>query len=106
MKTFTINKKVYQSREVTFGDMRTLERMGINVFAMGDESQIFNTISGFLAMYTGLSLDEMDNEINEHLINGGSIEELAEVMNEALKESRFFQSLNKRAEKEVPASKK
>ena len=43
-------------------------------------------------------MDAADNEIQEHVINGGNLDGIFEAVTEAMNESRFFQALNKRAE--------
>ena len=41
-------------------------------------------------------VEKAGREIEMHIQNGGSIEEILKIINEAIKESGFFQSLSKK----------
>jgi len=49
-------------------------------------------------MCMGVKADQAGEEIEKHILNGGTMEEIADVLRQAVEESGFFQALSKRAE--------
>ena len=49
--------------------------------------------------------DIRDNEMNEHIINGGDLGDISEAFVESLSESRFFQAMVANATKETETQK-
>lgn len=98
MRTFLINNKRYIAKEFTFGAVRQLESNGLSLTDV--QNKPMTLAAAYLAFCAGINMDAADNEIQEHVINGGNLDGIFEAVTEAMNESRFFQALNKKAEAE------
>lgn len=96
MNTFVINNKRYIAKELTFGAVRQFENNGLSLSDISKKPM--SLASAYLAFCSGTSIDFADNEIQEHVINGGNLDGVFEAVTGAMNESRFFQALNKKAE--------
>lgn len=102
MKKFTVNGKEYNAKELTYGDIRKMESFGLNLMTdiTSIQAKVFSYTSGYLAICGGFSLEVADNEMNEHIINGGDFTDISEAFVDSLSNSRFFQAmLNSATEK-------
>ena len=102
MRTFLINNKRYIAKEFTFGAVRQLESNGLSLTDV--QNKPMTLAAAYLAFCAGINMDAADNEIQEHVINGGNLDGIFEAVTEAMNESRFFQALNKKTEEveEIP----
>lgn len=91
----TINGHIYPTKEITFNTVCRFEEMGIPMAEIEEKSIMF--IRAYAAMCMGKKADQAGEEIENHIINGGSMDDIAEVLKEAVEESGFFQALSKRA---------
>ena len=109
MKMIILNGTSYPAKEITFNDFCTFEDMGIDIQTM-DKKPL-----SFLRTYIALCmkntdfvdaslLDKAGTEIEKHIENGGSIEDLLESMSEAIQNSGFFRPQLSTTEKETPKS--
>lgn len=96
MNTFVINNKRYVAKELTFGAIRQFENNGLSLSDISNKPM--SLASNYLAFCSAMNIDAADNEIQEHVINGGSLEGVFDAVMGAMNESRFFQALNKKAE--------
>lgn len=103
MKTFTVNGKEYKAKEFDFNLMCDLEDMGISIADVEKKPTV--ALRAYFALCTGKGKDFAGKEIGEHIVNGGSLEDVANVMTEAMENSDFFRSLNETAEAENAKSK-
>lgn len=104
MEKFTINNRVVQAKEIDFNFVCMLEVEGIELAKMG--KSFMNIIKVYVAYCMGVDADVAGNEINQHMLNGGNLNELTEVLSKKMDESDFFHALSKNAEKENPADQK
>ena len=95
---------MYPTKEITFNTVCQFEDMGIPMSEIESKSIMF--IRAYAAMCMGKEADQAGEEIEKHIMNGGSMEDLAEVLRQAVEESGFFQALSKRAETEDSESQK
>lgn len=95
-KEIVINGKVYPTKEITFNTVCQFEDMGIPMSEIEAKSIMF--VRAYAAMCMDKKADQAGDEIEKHVMNGGSIDELADVLRQAVEESGFFQALSKRAE--------
>jgi hypothetical protein len=95
-KEIVINGKMYPTKEITFNTVCQFEDMGIPMSEIEAKSIMF--VRAYAAMCMGKKADQAGEEIEKHIMNGGSMEDLAEVLRQAVEESGFFQALSKRAE--------
>lgn len=103
MKTFTLNGKVYQAKEFGFNVMCDFEERGISLEDI--EKKPMSMMRYYIALCMNSSDDVAGTEIEAHLINGGKLEDIANLLSDAMENSGFFQALSKRTEKKAPASK-
>lgn len=95
-KFFTINNKRYTAKEFTFGTIRQFEGLGL---AMSEiQKKPMTMVSAYLSYCGNMDIDKADEEINEHVINGGNFDEVLKIIGDGMIESRFFQALNKKQE--------
>ena len=104
MRTFTINKVTYTASLFDFNMVCELEDRGISLEKA--QERPLSMMRAYLAVSSGMSDDEAGNEIQKHLINGGEINDILDVIRKEMEESDFFQALSKGAEKETPKTQK
>lgn len=97
-KEIVINGKSYPAKEITFNSVCQFEGMGIPMSEIEEKSIMF--IRAYAAMCMGKKVDQAGEEIEKHIMNGGSMDDIASVLRQAVEESGFFQALSKRAETE------
>lgn len=101
-RTFTINGKLYQAREITFNTICELEDAGVSLTEI--ESKPISTVRSYLAVCAGGNKEAAGKEIEQHIINGGSLDEIMTAFREELADSDFFQALTKAANEETQES--
>jgi len=94
-----INGKNYKIPELSFNTMCQLEDMGVSLTGM--DKKILSTVRGFLALAMGGDLEKAGKEMEEHLANGGGLEEMMTEINKAVESSGFFRALNTTTEKKT-----
>lgn len=104
MKTFVVNGKEYRAKEFDFNLICDLEDMGI---AMSDIAEKpMSTVRAYFALCTGRGKSYAGKEMEQHIVNGGSFDDVIIAMNEEMEKSDFFRNLNKTEETEIAESKK
>ena len=98
MKTFTINGKEYKSKMVDFNFVCDLEDMGVSI--VDGNAKNMSLIRGYFGLCAGISKEKAGKEIQDHLKNGGKLEDFSDVLKEELENSEFFQSLREGAEED------
>lgn len=98
-RTFTINGKLYQAREITFNAICELEDAGVSLTEI--ESKPISTVRSYFAICLGGNKEYAGQEIEKHIINGGSLDEIMTAFREELADSDFFQALTKTANEET-----
>lgn len=88
-KTFIINEKTIVARDFDFNMLADLDEMGI------DAQMVFKSpmsaCRAYLALCLNITKEEAGNELQAHMLKGGSVEELLTAFAEKLSESDFFQ---------------
>lgn len=95
--TFTINNVVYTAKEFDFNTVCDLEESGVSLEEM--QKKPTSAVRAYFALCTGGSIDDAGRELQEHIINGGTLNELTQAMVAEMNESDFFQALSKRTKK-------
>ena len=95
----TVNGKNYKFPELTFNAMCELEDMGVSLTDLEQKPML--TLRGFLALAMG-SVETAGKELEAHIVNGGSLDELAKELTRAVNDSGFFRALATNAGKENP----
>lgn len=88
-KTFTINGKKVVAKDFDFNMVADIEEMGM------DMEKVFksptSSCRAYLALCLGITKEEAGMEIQEHLKNGGDLQELIVAFADKLNNSDFFQ---------------
>ena len=104
MKTFTVNGKEYRAKAFDFNLMCDFEDMGISLADM--TSKPMAVIRAYFSLCTGKGKEFAGKEMEQHIVNGGSFDDVIIAMNEEMEKSDFFRNLNKTEETEIAESKK
>ena len=101
-----INGKNYEELEIDFNAVCELEDMGIKIFNLkGVSGAKLARAYTALCMGGAEMLDAAGEEINQHIINGGKLDEITAAFGKAVQDSGFFQALKATAEKKNTAIK-
>lgn len=87
--TITINGKNYESKKFDFSALIKLEECGVSLQDFESTNKPLTLIVALTAWVMDCSKEKATKEINEHLMNGGKLEDLTKVI-EVLKDSDFF----------------
>lgn len=86
----TINRKEYTRPILNFVNMAKLENWGFSLDKMADRPL------GFLSAFVALALDGTPEDgaraIDEHIKNGGTLDDLTAELNKSIEESSFFKA--------------
>jgi hypothetical protein len=103
MNRFTVNEKTYTAKEFDFNLVCDLEDMGVSMDKAKEKP--LSMVRAYFALCTGRGKEYAGKEMQEHLVNGGSFDDISEVMGKEMENSDFFRSLNKGEETENAESK-
>lgn len=106
MATVKINQKNYAVPELTFRHSKFMEQMGLPVEGMLSKSYIFTAVSAFTAIVAECDSDRADHLIEQHVLGGGTLEDIYKAYVTALSESGFFRKLLHLDEQEKKQGKK
>ncbi len=93
MENFIINGKKHQAKELDFNFVCLLGENGIELQDIS--KKILPTIRVYAAYCMDADMDYAGNEINEHIIKGGTINDLVDVFSAKADDSDFFRALGK-----------
>lgn len=92
MNTMIINGREYKTRSFGFNEVCELEEVyGIGLEEFQKKPMPF--LRAYIAMSTGLPKEVAGNEIEQHLIKGGKLEDMLSAIAKELEESGFFRAL-------------
>lgn len=97
-KSFKINDKTYKPQEITFNTIAEMEDAGFDMSNFN--KKMLSSIRSYFCVCSGLDVDDAGIEMEEHIKNGGDMQDLIACFQEAMERSDFIQALNKRAENE------
>ena len=100
MKTIQINGNKYQGAEMTFNNVCRMEEMDAPITYGAKVS--FSMLRAYLALCMNTSKENAGEELEKHIVNGGTMDELSEVMADAIENSDFFRKLQETATEETP----
>lgn len=100
-KIVHINGKTYRAAEMTFNNVCRMEEMDAPV-TLGQKVS-FSLIRGYAALCMNTSKENAGEELEKHVLNGGSMDELYEAMAEAIDTSDFFRKMSEDKEQDVAA---
>lgn len=102
MKTFNVNGKEYKAKAFDFNLMCDLEDMGVSIADMPNKPM--TVVRAYFALCTGKGKEFAGKEMEQHLINGGTFDDVVNTMSEEMEKSDFFRSLNKTEEQKTTKS--
>lgn len=88
-----INGKEYKNVPITFNTFCKLEEMGVDIKSI--ESKMFMSARAYAVLCMKKPAAIAGEEIEKHVINGGSINDIVEPFVKELEKSDFFQALAK-----------
>lgn len=103
MKTFTVNGKEYKAKAFDFNLVCDLEDMGISIEDMGKKPMA--VVRAYFALCAGKGKEFAGKEMEAHIINGGSFDDVVSAMSEEMEKSDFFRTLQQTSETENGKSK-
>lgn len=102
--TFKINGTTYTAKEFDFNTVCDLEDIGISISDM--QKKPVATARAYFALCIGGDVERAGDELQQHMIDGGNLNDLVNAMVGAMNDSDFFQALTKRQEKKATTSKR
>ena len=86
---FTINGTEYEGAKYDYNTHCDMKDMGVDISKFTKNPE--GIIRAYLAVSSGMDLRMAGDEINEHIINGGSLDGIMEALANEVNNSGFFQ---------------
>lgn len=99
MNTFEVNGITCTAREFDFNALVEFDNYGISIQDVADKPFAF--IRAYVAYCMHTDLEEAGKAINDHVVSGGKLDQIFEVINTEMEKSGFFHALSNEP-KEVP----
>lgn len=99
VQTFLLNGKLYHAKAFDFNMMCDLEEIGISL--EDADKKPMSLIRTYIAMCMNANKEYAGKEIEAHLVNGGTFDDIMDVMKEEMEKSDFFRSIGK-SEETIP----
>lgn len=96
-----INGKHYNSVPLDFNAVCKLEDMGVDISSV--DEKVMTTARAYAALCMRKPLNLAGEEIEKHVMNGGTLNEIFEAFSAEVEKSGFFQALQKQAENAAQA---
>ena len=99
MVKVTINDTVYTVPELDFNAVCALSEYGVDIMnSKAMRKNVVNSARAIVAWIMDVEPEEAGNEIQAHVVNGGTLEAIFEAFGKAVEESGFFSAMaNKKA---------
>jgi len=101
---FTLNEKEYEGAKYNYNTSCAFEEMGVSIADFAKKPQ--SIIRAYVAISGGMEVEEAGNEIEQHVIKGGNLDEVSDVLMKEMQDSGFFKSLQELAKDKTPKGKK
>lgn len=98
-----INNKNYVVPELGFKHMTKLEDMGFVMDEVLRKNKSFSLVAGFVAIVVDCDREHAEYLCEQHVLGGGSFENIQSAFIEAMEKSAFFKKLLGLGEKQVKA---
>lgn len=89
-RVITVNKKTYIAKPFDFNMLCDLEDMGVSLEKAQEKPM--SMVRAYFAICTGKGKEFAGKEMEAHLINGGSFDDVVEAMSEEMNNSDFFKA--------------
>lgn len=104
MSKFVVNGNEYKAKEFDFNLICDLESMGISLEKANEKPM--SMVRAYFAFCAGKSETFAGREMQAHIVNGGSFEDVTKAMSEAMERSDFFRTLQETAENQTEQAEK
>lgn len=95
METIIINEKEYKLKQINFGAICQLEKLGLSITSLQNiQENYFSAIQSLTAFVIGCDKEKASEEIENHIAKGGSLNDFTPLF-EMITNSDFFQNLSK-----------
>lgn len=94
-----INGRKFKAAEITFGTVRKLINLGVDFKNIN--KNMLTVVSAYVQVSTGLSEVAVDELIQKHVLNGGDLYGILDVLIAEMDDSDFFQALAKTEQTET-----
>lgn len=96
--TFKLNNKDYNAKKLDYNAVCDLYDLGTDISTLSNGIN-FSSIRNFIAVLIFNNDTELaGKEINDHIVNGGKLEDIVEIITKSVEDSGFFQALGKSTE--------
>lgn len=100
MKNFEINGKKYVTKDFDFNLVCDLADRGVDISkSLGNPLAL---VRAYVSICSGLPMETAGKEIQEHIINGGNINDIMGIISNEIDKSDFFRYLNQNQEQKTP----
>lgn len=93
MSTVKINNKTYEVPELSFEHSKILEQYGVPLFRMNDPNLLFTCVGAFVSIVVGCNSEHVDYLMEQHVLGGGTLDEIYGAYIQAITDSGFFKTL-------------
>ena len=100
---FTSNGTEYEGAKYDYNTHCDLKDMGVDIARFNKNPE--GVVRAYFAVSSGMDLKMAGDEINQHVINGGSLDGIVNTLSEEINKSGFFQALKGNTEAKKPAKK-
>lgn len=105
MGIFTLNGKEYKSKPFDYNLICELEELGLPLQQLSERPM--SMVRAYVSICAGKGKSYAGKEIESHIINGGTLDELNDIISKEIERSDFFQAMaDKKKKEETPAEEK
>lgn len=104
INSFVVNGATYRAIPFTFNLIVDLEDMGISLADI--QKKPMSVVRSYFALCAGKDKDFAGSEMQAHIVNGGSLEDIFNAMAKEMEDSDFFRNLNQNKEQTVAENQK
>ena len=96
MKTFVVNGTKYNAKPFTYNVVCDLEEMGISLQEM--QKKPMSIVRAYFAVCANTDLQYAGEEIEKHVLAGGDLVEVMQIMSDEMEQSDFFRAMSEQQE--------
>lgn len=100
MRTFSINERLIKAKDIDYNMICDFEEAGVSIEQI--QAKPMSALRLYISFCMDATSEKAGKEIGEHLMKGGTLEEVFDIFKTAMEESSFFQAINKEKEEETP----
>ena len=91
MNTFTINGNTVVAKEFNFNTLVEFDNYGVSIQDISEKPLSF--VRAYVAYCMGATLNDAGQAINDHIVSGGKLDDIFDVINREMEISGFFRAL-------------